>query len=54
MEGSAGDPGGCLAIKTSRTVCVALSEDGSRSLRWSTPLCFVSSEDVGNGVNQTM
>ena len=30
MEGSAGDPGGYLAIKTSRTVCVALSEEGSR------------------------
>ena len=36
MEGSAGDPGGCLAIKTSLTVCVALSEEGSRSFRWST------------------
>ena len=33
MEGSVGDPGGCLAIKTSWTVCVVLSEEGSRSLR---------------------
>ena len=43
MEGSAGLPGGFLANKTSQTVCVVLSEEGSGSLRWSTPplLCVV-------------